>query len=814
MRNLTIPVTGMSCAACAGRVEKALSALPGVSEARVNLTAETARVAYEAPANAADLSATLQAAGYPARQAEARLEIEGMTCASCVGRVEKALLAQQGVIEARVNLASESAVVNFVEGAVSAADLARAAADAGYPAHVRDATAPVDSGDRKVEEAEALRRKALLAAILTLPVFLVEMGGHLYPPLHHWLAASIGEQPLRLAQFVLTTLVLIGPGRMFYAKGLPALARGAPEMNSLVAIGTLAAWGYSVVATFVPALLPVGARNVYFEAAAVIVVLILVGRWFEARAKGRTGVAIRALIGLRPRFARLERDGTGVDVAIDAVQLGDVLILRPGETVPVDGIVVSGASHIDQSMLTGEPLPVARRSGDAVVAGTVNGDGALRIRAEKVGGETTLARIIAMVEEAQATRLPIQSVVDRITAWFVPAVMTAAALTVLIWLIFGPSLTHALVAGVSVLIIACPCAMGLATPTSIVVGSGRAAALGVLFRRGDALQSLQGVKAVALDKTGTLTEGHPVLSDVIAAEGLEADDALRLAAAAESQSEHPIAKALVEGAAGRGLSALPAVEAMRADPGFGLFARVEGRDLLIGAERLMIREGIALGPLAAQAQALATKGRTPLFVAIDGQIALLIAVADRVKPTSAAAIAALRARGLRVIMLTGDAAPTAESIATDLGIDEVHAELLPEDKLARIDALRAAHGAVAFVGDGINDAPALARADVGLAIGTGTDVAIESADVVLMSGDLTGVVTAIEVSTRVMRNIRQNLFWAFAYNIVLIPVAAGALYPGFGLQLSPMLAAGAMALSSLFVLGNALRLRAIPAQLS
>ncbi|MGR3584686.1 MAG: copper-translocating P-type ATPase, partial [Pseudooceanicola nanhaiensis] len=683
---------------------------------------------------------------------------------------------------------------------------------AGYPAAPKDEMAPIE--DRKATEAQALKRATLIAALLALPVFLGEMGGHLYAPLHHWIEQTVGMQSWRVIQFLLTSAVLFGPGLRFLRIGLPALLRRAPEMNSLVAIGTLAAWGYSTVVTFAPGLLPETARAVYFESAAVIVVLILLGRWLEARAKGRAGAAIRKLVGLRPRTARVERDGTVSEIAVDAVAVGDVVILRPGETVPVDGVVLSGASHIDESMLTGEPIPVAKSEGAPVTGGTVNGTGALRLRAEKVGRDTALARIVAMVEDAQATRLPIQSLVDQVTRWFVPAVLVAATLTFLGWLVFGPSLPAALTAAVAVLIIACPCAMGLATPTSIVVGSGRAAALGVLFRRGDALQTLQGVKVVAFDKTGTLTEGRPVVTDVTTAGGIGATEVLRLAAAAEAGSEHPLARAVAEEAARRGVTDLPEATEITADPGFGLSALVGEREVLIGASRMMRREGIDTSALSLAAENLAGRGGTPVYVALDGEIAALIGVADEVKPSAAAAVSALRARGIRVALLTGDTAASGRAVGAALGVDEVRAELLPGDKPEAVDALRLTHGPVAFVGDGINDAPALARAEVGIAIGTGTDVAIESADVVLMSGDPLGVVTAQEVSARVMANIRQNLVWAFGYNVLLIPVAAGLLYPAFGWMLSPMLAAGAMALSSLFVLGNALRLRLIPAPIS
>ncbi|GGL96203.1 copper-translocating P-type ATPase [Pseudooceanicola nanhaiensis] len=812
MQDLDIHIDNMTCAGCAGRAERALAAVPGVTGARVNLAAETARVSFADPASPAGLAEALDRAGYPARRAEARFGIEGMSCAGCAGRVSRAMEALPGVVSAEVNVATETATVRYLEGAVLPADIAAASTAAGYPAAPKDEMAPIE--DRKATEAQALKRATLIAALLALPVFLGEMGGHLYAPLHHWIEQTVGMQSWRVIQFLLTSAVLFGPGLRFLRIGLPALLRRAPEMNSLVAIGTLAAWGYSTVVTFAPGLLPETARAVYFESAAVIVVLILLGRWLEARAKGRAGAAIRKLIGLRPRTARVERDGTVSEIAVDAVAVGDVVILRPGETVPVDGVVLSGASHIDESMLTGEPIPVAKSEGAPVTGGTVNGTGALRLRAEKVGRDTALARIVAMVEDAQATRLPIQSLVDQVTRWFVPAVLVAATLTFLGWLVFGPSLPAALTAAVAVLIIACPCAMGLATPTSIVVGSGRAAALGVLFRRGDALQTLQGVKVVAFDKTGTLTEGRPVVTDVTTAGGIGVTEVLRLAAAAEAGSEHPLARAVAEEAARRGVTDLPEATEITADPGFGLSALVGEREVLIGASRMMRREGIDTSALSLAAENLAGRGGTPVYVALDGEIAALIGVADEVKPSAAAAVSALRARGIRVALLTGDTAASGRAVGAALGVDEVRAELLPGDKPEAVDALRLTHGPVAFVGDGINDAPALARAEVGIAIGTGTDVAIESADVVLMSGDPLGVVTAQEVSARVMANIRQNLVWAFGYNVLLIPVAAGLLYPAFGWMLSPMLAAGAMALSSLFVLGNALRLRLIPAPIS
>jgi Cu+-exporting ATPase len=550
-------------------------------------------------------------------------------------------------------------------------------------------------------------------------------------------------------------------------------------------------------------------RAVYYEAAAVIVVLILLGRWLEARAKGRTGAAIQSLLGLQVKTARVIRDGSTIEVSIDELAPGDRVLVRPGERLPVDGVVIEGSSNIDESMITGEPLPVQKNVGDAVTGGTVNGAGSFTFEASRVGAETTLAQIIRMVEQAQGAKLPIQGYVDRITSWFVPAVLLLAALTVAIWLIVGPdpAVTLALVAGVSVLIIACPCAMGLATPTSIMVGTGRAAEMGVLFRKGDALQALSTAEVMALDKTGTVTEGKPRLTELATTAGFDRAETLRLIAAVEARSEHPLADAILQAAAGEGLS-VPEVSAFETVTGHGVRATVEGRDVLVGAARFMAREGVDTAALTAEADRLAEGGQTTLYAAIDGELAALIAVADPVKRSSAAAIRALRKRGLRVVMITGDRQETANAVAREAGIDEVIAEVLPDGKVAALEKLSANGTArTVFVGDGINDAPALAHADVGIAIGTGTDVAIESADVVLMSGDLRGVVNAVEVSDRTMRNIRQNLAWAFGYNAALIPVAAGVLYPVFGILLSPVFAAAAMALSSVSVLTNALRLR-------
>ncbi|MFO1151027.1 MAG: heavy metal translocating P-type ATPase [Alsobacter sp.] len=807
--DVSIPIDGMTCASCVGRVEKVLKAFPNVTAANVNLATEHAKVTFAGPPDPVGLVHAVEKAGYSVPKETAELAIEGMTCASCVNRVEKALKKVPGVTEANVNLATEKASVRFISGMTTPAGLAAVIRRAGYDvrAAASDAAAPDREREAREREYGALVRSLALAALLTLPVFALEMGSHLVPALHHWVMDVVGDRENWYIQFALTTLVLFGPGMRFFRKGVPALLRLSPDMNSLVAVGTAAAYGYSVVATFTSGILPAGTANVYYEAAAVIVTLILLGRTLEARAKGRTSEAIKRLFGLQAKAARVVRDGVLVEVPVDDVRTGDVVQVRPGEKIAVDGEVLEGSSYVDESMITGEPVPVQKAAGARVVGGTINKVGAFSFRATQVGADTVLAQIIRMVEQAQGAKLPIQALVDKVTGWFVPAVMAAALLTFLAWLILGPSpaLTFALVNAVAVLIIACPCAMGLATPTSIMVGTGRGAELGILFRNGEALQSLRDVDIVALDKTGTITKGRPELTDLIVSE-FDEGEVLALVAAVEARSEHPIAEAIVDAATDRGLDFAPVAE-FEAVPGYGVRATVQGRAVEIGADRYMERLGVDVSSFAAAADRLADEGKSPLYAAIDNRLAAIIAVADPLKPSSPQSIAALHRLGLKVAMITGDNRRTAEAIGRQVGIDDVVAEVLPEGKVEALKRLRSRGLKVAFVGDGINDAPALAEADVGLAIGTGTDVAIESADVVLMSGDLRGVATAIALSKATIRNIKQNLFWAFAYNVLLVPVAAGVLYPVDGTLLSPMVAAAAMAMSSVFVLGNALRLR-------
>lgn len=741
------------------------------------------------------------------------LHIEGMTCASCVTHVERALAKVAGVSNVSVNLATERAHVEL-NSSTAPGDITPhliASVDkAGYtaaPITMAQQNGAINTEARREEERALLSRHFRIALLLTLPVFALEMGSHLIPALHHWINATLGDGNW-LLQATLTSIVMFWPGMMFYRKGLPALLRLQPDMNSLVALGSLAAWGYSLVATFIPKWLPAESVHVYYEAAAVIVTLILLGRLLESRARGRTSEAIRQLVKLQPSTANRLRDGSIEEVTQESLNVGDLILVRPGERIPVDGELIEGHSFVDESMMTGEPVPVEKKAGATLIGGTLNTTGSLTYRVTHVGKDTMLAQIIQLVETAQGTKLPIQALVDQITRWFVPAVILIALATFIIWLLIGPesALTFALVNAVAVLIIACPCAMGLATPTSIMVATGRAASLGILFRRGDALQTLAEVKTIAFDKTGTLTLGKPVLTDFITVPGIERIYLLSLAAAAEQHSEHPIAQALVASAQQEKLH-LPDVQKFEAIPGFGLHASIDDKNLYVGADRFMDYLAVDISTLRAQATQLAEEGKTPIYLALNNQLAGIMAMSDPIKPGSQEAIALLHQLGFKTAMISGDNKHTAQVIAKRLGIDEVIAEVLPAQKVETVKKLRTHFGRIAYVGDGINDAPALAEADVGVAIGTGTHVAIESADVVLVRGDIRALANGLGIARAAMRNIRQNLFWAFAYNVALIPLAAGVAYPAFGWLLSPVLAAGAMALSSIFVVTNALRLR-------
>jgi P-type Cu+ transporter len=807
--SLELPITGMTCAACVVRNEKALRKVEGVSEANVNFATEKASVTFDPDViSAEDLVHTVEAAGYGVATARETLPIMGMTCASCVARVERALRKPPGVLSADVNLATEKATVTYLPGQATHADLVAAIEAAGY--EVVEQPAP-DEAEAAVDVAEAARQAAYRRLKLKVVVGFVLSGvifaGTMQP---EWFAFLPSWLPNGYLLWGLASIVQFWVGWQFYTTALSALRHGTTTMNTLVAMGSSAAYIYSVLGVLFPSFFEHQglAMPMYFDSAAFIITLILFGRLLEARAKGQTGAAIKSLIGLQPRTARVLRGGVESDVPIADVLVGDAVLVRPGEKVPVDGIVTSGSSPVDESMLTGEPLPVTKRAGDEVIGATMNTTGSFTFRATKVGADTALAQIIRLVEQAQGSKAPIARLADVIAAYFVPAVIGIATVTFVVWLVAGPSpsLNYALLNFVAVLVIACPCALGLATPTAIMVGTGKGAENGVLIRDGAALETAHKLDTVVLDKTGTITEGKPRVTDVVlfvGAAGLGEDGLLRLVAAAERGSEHPLATAVLAAADARGLT-LPEATGFEAMAGHGIRAVVDGRTIVAGNERLA---GGASPADAAALDALSAQGKTVITVQIDGAAAGAIAVADTLKPGSQAAVLRLRELGLQVVMLTGDHRRTAEAIAASVGIDRVVAEVLPEQKEAQIAALQTEGRRVAMVGDGINDAPALARADIGIAIGTGTDVAMEASDVTLMSGDLGGVTTGIRLSRATIRIVKQNLFWAFAYNVALIPLAAGVFYPAFGVLLNPIYAAAAMGLSSVTVVSNSLRLR-------
>ena len=812
---LQFGVQGMTCANCSARVERTLAKTDGVNDAAVNLATERASVTFDPTLTDLDtLLQRVQDAGYTPERQTLDLDVRGMTCANCVARVERTLKRLPGVLDATANLATERVHLEWLPGSTPYTDLVGALKSAGYDVAEDASGQSADDARRNHHEQEGarLRRDVTIGAAFTIPLLLIAMGPMMIPGGDMFVMERVGRFPFWLLQLALTLPVMLGPGRHFFRPGIAALRHGSPDMNSLVTIGASAAFGYSLVATFLPGILPEGTVHVYYEASAAIITLILVGRWMEHRSKGRASDAIRTLLDLQPDTARIVQDGEEREVPSANVVPGDHVLVRPGERIPVDGTILRGSSWVDVSMLTGEPEPVAVREGDTVTGGTINTTGAFTFRADRVGADTALARIVKMVEDAQADKPPIQALADRVVAVFVPIVLAIAAVTFVTWMLVGPDprLNFALVAMTAVLLIACPCAMGLATPISIMVGSGRGAELGVLYRRGDAIQTLAQANVIALDKTGTLTEGAPALTHLETAGDWTEATLLPLLAAAEQTSEHPIAHAIRKAAAEQGTAEMR-VEAFEAVPGNGVRATVDGHAVLVGTARWLDGEGIDVNALTPRADTLADEGHTTLFLAVDGALAGLAAVADPIKRGSAAAVEALKAQGRHVVMISGDTERTARAVARQLGIDEVHAGVLPGGKVDVVERLQANGSRVAFVGDGVNDAPALATANVGVAIGTGTDVAIEAGDVVLMSGDLRGVVNAITVSRRTLNNIRQNLFWAFAYNTVLIPVAAGVLYPWLGVLLSPMLAAAAMGLSDVFVVGNALRLRRVQA---
>ena len=819
MKRIDIPVEGMHCASCAANIERRLHREPGVVSANVNFANQVATVEYdEGQKDVAALVAAIQDSGYEVSALTTIFPVGGMTCASCVARVEKALLRAPGVVSAGVNLATNQATVRYLAGVVTPATLHQAVRDAGFevpvepqPETVGESSEQVDYQRQRTErEVAVLRRDLWIAGALAAVVLIVshlELIIGVLPPA--WI------MPVAWLLFLLATIVQFGPGWRFYVGTWKGLKHASADMNTLIALGTTAAWAYSGIAVLFPdyfthaamaggAEMPNIIHLLYFDTSVVIIALILLGRFFEARARSHTSDAIRKLMGLQAKTARVLRDGQPVEIPIAEVRPGDLVVVRPGEKVPVDGTVTEGRSAVDESMLTGESLPVEKHPGDAVIGATLNRTGAFTFRAERVGGETVLAQIIRLVEQAQGSKAPIQRLADVVAGIFVPIVLVIAFLTLTLWvLVPGPTLVAALLHFVAVLIIACPCALGLATPTAIMVGTGRAAEAGILIKGGEVLERAHALTTVVLDKTGTITHGTPEVTGIVAL--ADEKELLRLAAAAEVGSEHPLGEAVVREAQGRGMRLPPALD-FQAVPGQGVQAVVDGRRLLLGNARLLAAHGIGLETLAGADERLLATGNTPLYVAIDGKLAGVIAVADTVRPNALVAIRRLKALGLTTVMLTGDHRRVAEAIAGQVGVDRVIAEVLPQHKAEEVKRLQAEGAVVAMVGDGINDAPALAQADIGIAVGSGTDVALEASDITLIGDDLTGVVVGIDLSRRTLRTIRQNLFWAFIYNVLGIPIAAGVLAP-LGIVLSPMLAALAMAFSSVFVVSNSLRLR-------
>jgi Cu+-exporting ATPase len=807
-QTVTLPIGGMSCASCAARIEKGLRNLSGIKEANVNLATEKAVVTYDPQVlNEEGLIRTIEDLGYKVPLPENKSEkmvisVGGMTCAACVRKVEKALAALDGVSEASVNLATEKATVLYQPGLLEKADFRKVIEDLGYEVRGFDEILADRERQARAEEIRRQKRKFVFSACLTAAAFIGS-----FPEWFPWWPKVLRE-PITL--FILTTPVQFWAGWQFYRGFWSALKHRTSDMNTLIAVGTSAAYVYSTVVTFFPGVFRAYGLElgVYYDTAAMIITLILLGKLLEAIAKGHTSEAIKRLMGLRVKTARIIREGVELDIPVEEVRQGDWVVVRPGEKIPVDGIVREGNSAVDESMLTGESIPVEKSPGERVMGATINKTGSFKFEATKVGKETVLAQIIKLVEEAQGSKAPIQRLADRVASVFVPTVILIALATFAVWLIFGPSpaFTFALLNFVAVLIIACPCAMGLATPTAIMVGTGRGAENGILIKSGESLETVHRVKTVIFDKTGTLTQGKPEVTDVAASDGFKEEQVLSWAASVEKGSEHPLGEAIVHAAKEKGLQ-LSAVEAFEAIPGQGVKARIDGQQLLLGNLRLMEENGVQVGGLRDRAERLAGEGKTPMIVALDGRAAGVVAVADTLKPNTLEAVEALHRMGLEVIMITGDNERTAKAVASQVGIDRVLAEVLPWDKSQQVKKLQEEGKVVAMVGDGINDAPALAQADVGIAIGTGTDVAMESSDITLITGDLRAVIAAIQLSRRTIRTIKQNLFWAFIYNILGIPIAAGILYPFWGILLNPMIASAAMAMSSVSVVSNSLRLK-------